>query len=183
MSHGYTLHNNSFIKNMKHDNSNFTRMAGVCEPGKSNYKPKEKTMKFKLFLIGCFFLNFILSCDNIEDKNNSNEIPPIIGFKNRAEFDSICNAINEEVQKKILNGNVEIVFKDTFHLNNDFLIFENVLQNLTNLRPNVKYQLDFEECYKAKMDSVIISKYGCNYKDSVIKVAYQITDSIIKFKR
>lgn len=137
-------------------------------------------MNVKILMVISISFFFLFSCQNVEDKIGNNDIPKIIGFKSRAEYDSICNAIDKEAENKIKSGIIEIVFKDTFKYNNDFVIFDSVLQNRTGLKLNNKYQLDFENCYKEKMDSLIISKYGRNYKDSVIKLVYQITDSIIK---
>ncbi|MBK8659368.1 MAG: hypothetical protein IPN22_11010 [Bacteroidetes bacterium] len=128
-------------------------------------------------------ITLLHSCQNPPKDNYDNEIPNIIEFRNRLEFDSICSAIKKETQKKIHNGEIEIVFKDTFHYNKEYIIFEKVLLSKSGLKLNNKYQLDFEECYREKMDSVIRYKYGRNYKDSIITLAYQVTDSIIKSKR
>lgn len=136
-------------------------------------------MKKWYFIFVCLIVH---GCETNKTEERLDSPPPPIPFNNRHEYDSICQLFKEKAYHNLKEGKVQIVYRDSFHYIDQYLIFESVINDRFNLQYNSKYQGDFETCLLPIMDSALASIYGKNAKDSIVQLAYYLTDSIYKAK-
>ncbi len=101
--------------------------------------------------------------------------PPAISFNEQ------CDKLKKSTYNTLMVDGADIIFNDTIHHASKAFILDEVLHYNFNLNhSNIIDSVFFPDCVMPIMDSVIEKRYGINGKDSIIDLAYKITDSIYK---
>lgn len=129
--------------------------------------------KSNLILIFLFpILILLIGC--IDNEQNIPPPPPQL-------FDGyLCDTFKERSRQKLKEGNIEILFNDTFKVSGKRHILDSIMEIRFHFSHSPIFNDDYKNCIQPIMDSAIVAKYGVNAKDSIVNEAYRLTEIVYK---